>query len=133
MTNTKPPQGKHSLTTVQNTPENNKDCLKEESCWYCMIISCFLIMVIPIYTICIYGMKYTYDNQEECLKSSGNTEEDCNGEWYEWIIFILCSICFIATSCTIMKEFTKHCIDKYCCDKKSNSKSNSSYTHVVNV
>tara|TARA_B110001454_G_scaffold213923_1_gene232892 strand:+ start:377 stop:772 length:396 start_codon:yes stop_codon:yes gene_type:complete len=111
---------KQSLARVQNTPKNDDNCLKKESCWKCMIISCFLIIVVPITICCIYGIQYTYDNQEDCLNSSGNNEEDCNGEWYEWIIFILCIICLCVTSCTILKELGIACIDYLCCDKKSN-------------
>jgi hypothetical protein len=111
---------KQSLTKLQNTPKNDDNCLKKESCWKCMIISCFLIMVVPITIFCIYCIKYTYDNQEDCLNSSGNNEEDCNGEWYEWTIFILCIICLIAVWCRIIKYGGIACIDYLCCDKKSN-------------
>ena len=114
---------KQSLTRVQNTPkndDNDDNCLKIETCLNLLLYTCIAIIVVPITIFCIYGIKYTYDNQEDCLNSSGNTEKDCNGEWYEWIIFILCMICLIAVWCRILKYGGIACIDYFCCNKTSN-------------
>ena len=114
---------KKSLTKLQNTSNNDRDCFKTETCWKCMLYTCIMIIVVPITLFSVYGIQYTYDEKEDCLISSGNTEEDCKSEWYEWLIFFLCIICLIAVWCRILKSIIIFLIDYYCCNKGTNESS----------
>lgn len=114
---------KKSLTKLQNTSNNDRDCFKTETCWKCILCTCIMIIVVPITVFSIYGIEYTYSENEECLNSSGNTEEDCKGEWQEWLIFISCIICLLALWCRIFKYILIALIDNYCCDKRINESS----------